>query len=226
MLQERFVHAKLICLYVQGSWTGENAVPGPPSAESGARGQQVKGLGVLKALQVLSRQRDGKCHEGGMRDSAADINPWKAGCPKPWLPVAPWSTRKGADCLPEIRRDAAAPAAHVVPSPSPATKLHFLAAKQTLNNAWMSEQAVGEAVGEGRRSSWSIQEQREGRRGWEAELGRGWGWHWAGGCWGQGQMSWNEVTSAVTVAEAVARSIGRFIGVPCAGPGHCCRNWM
>lgn len=143
MLQERFVHAKLICLYVQGSWTGENAVPGPPSAESGARGQQVKGLGVLKALQVLSRQRDGKCHEGGMRDSAAGINPWKAGCPKPWLPVAPWSTRKGADCLPEIRRDAAAPAAHVVPSPSPATKLHFLAAKQTLNNAWMSEQAVG-----------------------------------------------------------------------------------
>lgn len=89
----------------------------------------------------------------------------------------PSSTREGAERLPEVHGEAAA---HVVSSPFPATKLHLQEANHTLNNSWMSEQAtaVGDVLGERRRNSWSIQEQREGK----AMVGvRAMGWEEAGG---------------------------------------------
>lgn len=64
--------------------------------------------------------------------------------------------------------------------PFPATKLHLQEANHTLNNSWMSEQAtaVGDVLGERRRNSWFIQEQREGK----AMVGvRAMGWEEAGG---------------------------------------------
>lgn len=103
----------------------------------------------------------------GRGDSAPGINSSKAemlqaaGCLV--HSRGPSSTREGAERLPEVLREAAA---HVVSSPFPATKLHLQEAKYTLNNSRMSEQAtaVGDVLGERRRNSWSIQEQREGRR--------------------------------------------------------------
>jgi len=86
------------------------------------------------------------------------------------------STKEGAERLPEVRREAGA---HVVSSPFPATKLHLQEAKHTLNNSRLSEQAtaVGDVLGERKRNSWSIQEQREG----VMAGGRVMGWE---GAWG------------------------------------------
>lgn len=59
MLQERFVHAKLICLYVQRSWIGEKLLLVLPVLNAELRESGMRGLGVLAALRVLSRQREG-----------------------------------------------------------------------------------------------------------------------------------------------------------------------
>lgn len=117
---------------------------------------------------------------------------------------APVPRARAAERLPEVRREAAA---HVVSSPFPATKLHLQEAKHTLNNSRMSERAaaVGDVLGEGRRNSCSIQEQREVAMG-GVEGG------WVGCCGGTGlglgQISWDEHTSFLSHLSAVALTDG------------------
>lgn len=178
---------------------------------------------VLAALPRAWAQRDGGwqggCGQGGpssrVQGQAARwgtgaphwaLTPGGQKCCQPSAAAlrAPVPRARAAERLPEVRREAAA---HVVSSPFPATKLHLQEAKHTLNNSRMSERAaaVGDVLGEGRRNSCSIQEQREVAMG-GVEGG------WVGCCGGTGlglgQISWDEHTSFLSHLSAVALTDG------------------
>lgn len=77
VLQERFLHAKLICLGVRRGWFGKSHVPGPRRAAPslGAAGRRVAG-GLRSG--GTQQQGAGTGCTVGYRGSTLGINSWRA----------------------------------------------------------------------------------------------------------------------------------------------------